>query len=190
MAKKRKKKKITKAKQNKANQYADARRKNPTPAEKYFRKLLVATGIRFKSEKVVYKQKSFYIVDFYIPDKNLCIELDGGYHEDPKQKQKDFLRDKYLLGQGYQNWRMTNEEAMTLTVQQVKEKIESYPTKERVVRVIPMREERPYIPVPKHLKGNPRPKRNRKPSKRIKTKFPHLDQIAQNKARREGNKRA
>lgn len=184
-----KKKKKTKkkyiSKKTIANQFADDLRKAPTQSAKRFKKLLKATGYRFMSEKIIYKEVSFYIVDFYIPDKNLCIELDGGYHDTPEQREKDFIRDKYLLGRGYQNWRMTNEEAVSMTVEEIKAKIDSFPTKERAVRQIPMAEDRPRIHKPKHLKGNPRSRRSKKKSKPAKLSHPELDKLVENKKRRE-----
>ncbi|MEH6408568.1 MAG: endonuclease domain-containing protein, partial [Leeuwenhoekiella sp.] len=34
-----------------------------------------------------------YIVDFFCKELNLIIELDGGYHNEPQQKEKDESRD-------------------------------------------------------------------------------------------------
>ena len=37
-----------------------------------------------------------YILDFYCPEQRLAIELDGGQHEDDKQKDHDEVRTEYL----------------------------------------------------------------------------------------------
>lgn len=167
-----------------AEEFADENRKMPTPAEKYFKKLLKLSGFRFKTEKIIPKPPTFIIVDFYVPDRNLCIELDGGYHEDPAQKAKDIERDKYLEVRRYNVWRMTNEEAMALTKDDVIAKIKSFTPKERNIRIIPYEE--PKFKQPKKKKwGNPKPRRAKKKSKPIKTDFPTLEKIAENMRRRE-----
>ena len=38
-----------------------------------------------------------YIVDFYIAEKKIVIEIDGIQHYDPKNKQADEIRDRELL---------------------------------------------------------------------------------------------
>lgn len=38
----------------------------------------------------------FYILDFYCPKIRLAIEIDGGQHNDPDQKEYDEERTKYL----------------------------------------------------------------------------------------------
>jgi len=40
--------------------------------------------------------KKWYFVDFYFPEINLIVELDGKQHESFKHKEKDRLRDEYL----------------------------------------------------------------------------------------------
>lgn len=50
-----------------------------------------------------------YIVDFFSFELQLIIELDGGYHQDPEQKEKDTLRDLDLKALGYNVLRYTNE---------------------------------------------------------------------------------
>lgn len=188
MAKKKKKKQQKKKKfkniKQIANEFADENRRMATPAAKHFKKLLTLSGFRFKSEKIVYKEVSFYIVDFYIPDRNLCIELDGGYHNTPEQKAKDVERDRFMESKGYHNWRMTNEEALALTRDEVVAKIKSFIPKQRNIRVLAYQEPRMPLLKPKKLKGNPKRRRHKK-SGPIKTEHPTLDRIAENKARRE-----
>ena len=50
----------------------------------------------------VHRQKVIgsFIVDFYIAEKKLVIELDGSQHYDLPDKQADALRDTYLREQG------------------------------------------------------------------------------------------
>jgi very-short-patch-repair endonuclease len=49
-----------------------------------------------------------YIVDFYIPQAKLVIELDGSQHYEPNHRQKDALRDAYLSNAGLTVLRYTN----------------------------------------------------------------------------------
>jgi very-short-patch-repair endonuclease len=51
-----------------------------------------------------YRQKTIgnYIVDFYCPSGRLIVELDGSQHYTEEGKQKDKIRDQYLIGLGFQ----------------------------------------------------------------------------------------
>ncbi|MGZ8143754.1 MAG: endonuclease domain-containing protein [Methylosarcina sp.] len=57
-----------------------------------------------------YRQKPIgnYIVDFYAPQANLVIELDGGQHFEPEQQHYDEQRTLYLQKQGLSVLRFTN----------------------------------------------------------------------------------
>jgi very-short-patch-repair endonuclease len=76
-------------------------RKNMTDTEK-----LLWSRIRRKQLKgyQFYRQKTVgnYIVDFYCPSAMLIIELDGSQHYTDKGKQKNKIRDQYLIGLGFQ----------------------------------------------------------------------------------------
>ena len=51
-----------------------------------------------------------YVVDFCCREKRLVLELDGGGHADPEQRQRDTQRDTFLESQGYRVMRIwTNE---------------------------------------------------------------------------------
>jgi very-short-patch-repair endonuclease len=51
-----------------------------------------------------------YIIDFYCHAKKLAIELDGGYHNDPKQKAADEYRTSELNRLGIREIRFKNED--------------------------------------------------------------------------------
>ncbi len=51
-----------------------------------------------------------YIIDFAFLERNLLIEVDGGYHEDEEQKKYDEARTNYLTELGYRVIRFTNDE--------------------------------------------------------------------------------
>jgi len=168
-----------------AEEYAEENRKKLTPAAKHFKKLLEKSGVRFKSEKMIPKPPTFILVDFYIPDRNLCIELDGGYHTDPEQRAKDIERDKYLEVRGYNNWRMTNDEALALSQDDIVAKIESFSKKERTVRIIPYEEPKFGKPKKKKWGNPPSSKKKTKSKKKPRNPLPSPAQIAEKKVRRE-----
>ncbi|UPT69262.1 MAG: endonuclease domain-containing protein [Sphingobacteriales bacterium JAD_PAG50586_3] len=51
-----------------------------------------------------------YIADFICLDKRTIIEIDGGYHNKPEQKELDELREIALKQKGYSILRFTNNE--------------------------------------------------------------------------------
>ena len=86
---------------------AKALRKNMTKEERHlwydFLKSLPMTVHR---QKVI----GHYIVDFYIAEAKIVIELDGTQHFDDEGKQKDFERDAYLQAQGLTVLRYANSD--------------------------------------------------------------------------------
>ena len=76
-------------KENTAEYYKHILEVNATYAERLLKAFLTGK-IDFEFQKIIYTDnKHFFIADFYIPSKNLIIELDGEYHDDAKQKEKD-----------------------------------------------------------------------------------------------------
>lgn len=190
MGKKKPKKIKFKPKRVIANEFADNLRNRLTKSEKHFKKLLSKINIRHTSQKIIYKEKSFYIADFYIPEKRLCIEIDGGYHTTPEQIVKDTERDAYLLANGYATWRMTNEEANALTTDALLQRLAEFKNVVKgTIRILAPAEEKPtwYKGVKKY--GNPRSKRSKQKSKPIKT-GKHLDRLLENKRNREERQKA
>jgi len=59
---------------------------------------------------MVHRQKVIgnYIVDFYIAEKKLVIELDGSQHYGPEGKQSDQIRDDFLASLGLTVLRYSN----------------------------------------------------------------------------------
>ena len=53
-----------------------------------------------------------YIVDFICLEKNLIIEVDGGYHSEPRRIDDDTTRQAWLELQGFKVVRFTNEEVL------------------------------------------------------------------------------
>ena len=79
-----------KPKENTAEYYKHILEVNATYAERLL-KTFLAGKIDFEFQKIIYtdNKKHFFIADFYIPSKNLIVELDGEYHDNIKQQDKD-----------------------------------------------------------------------------------------------------
>lgn len=74
--------------------YKKAREMKPTGAEIEFEKKLRELRISFKRQRVVYERGFAAIIDFWLRDYNLFIEIDGSVHLDPEQKEKDRVKDE------------------------------------------------------------------------------------------------
>ena len=83
-------------------------RKNLTPAEAFLWNELKTKkfhGLKFRRQHSIKN----YIVDFYCAEHQLIIELDGDYHDEPNQFEKDELRDKDLTNLGFTDLRYENQ---------------------------------------------------------------------------------
>ena len=97
-------------KENTAERYKHILEVNATYAEKLLKTFLTGK-IDFEFQKIIYTDnRHFFIADFYIPSKNLIIELDGEYHDDAKQQEKDIWRTKILKSLGYKVIRFKNKQ--------------------------------------------------------------------------------
>lgn len=65
-------------------------------------------GHRFVRQHVI----ADYIVDFACLYHNLVIEVDGGYHTEPRQVEDDLVRTSRLEELGFSVLRFTNEEVL------------------------------------------------------------------------------
>ena len=90
--------------------FARENRKNATVAEDVLWDCLRrnSLGIKFLRQHII----GDYIVDFVSRTGGLIIEVDGGYHSEPRQQVDDELREKALEGMGYHIIRFTNEEVL------------------------------------------------------------------------------
>ena len=97
-------------KENTAEYYKHILEVNATYAERLLKTFLTGK-IDFEFQKIIYTDnKHFFIADFYIPSKNLIIELDGEYHDNAKQQEKDIWRTKILKSLGYRVIRFKNKQ--------------------------------------------------------------------------------
>ena len=98
------------SKENTAERYKHILEVNATYAERLLKTFLTGK-IDFEFQKIIYTDnKHFFIADFYIPSKNLIIELDGEYHDNIKQQDKDIWRTKLLNSLGYRVIRFKNKQ--------------------------------------------------------------------------------
>jgi very-short-patch-repair endonuclease len=72
---------------------------NQTASEKRFKAMLKMCEINYEFQKIFYTLtdfKKYCVVDFYIPDKNIVIEIDGGVHDTARNKAEDSKRSRLL----------------------------------------------------------------------------------------------
>ena len=98
-------------KENTAEYYKHILEVNATYAERLL-KTFLAGKIDFEFQKIIYtdNKKHFFIADFYFPSKNLIVELDGEYHDNIKQQDKDIWRTQILKSLGYEVIRFKNKQ--------------------------------------------------------------------------------
>jgi very-short-patch-repair endonuclease len=84
-------------------------RQEATPAEQILWDALRAgrlDGLKFRRQHPVGR----FVLDFYCAARRLCIELDGGIHE--QQRDRDAARDQELLAHGVRTLRFPNAQVM------------------------------------------------------------------------------
>ena len=103
--------------------FARENRKNATLAETVLWEYLRdgELGEKFLRQHVI----GDYIVDFVSRHGGLVIEVDGGYHSEPRQQEDDKTREEYLEQMGYHVIRFTNEEVL-YDIENVLNQIENY----------------------------------------------------------------
>ena len=104
-------------------EYTRENRKNATLAEDVLWEQLRdnGLGVKFMRQHVI----GDYIVDFVSRHDGLVVEVDGGYHSEPRLQEDDRLREEYLERMGYHVIRFTNEEVL-YNIEYVIEQIENY----------------------------------------------------------------
>ena len=96
-------------------------RTNQTPAEAAFWELVRkrrVDGWKFTRQYVIphdgeHTAGRNYIVDFYLSELRLCVEIDGGIHLDVVQTDYDRAREASLRSMGCAIVRFTNEDVLT-----------------------------------------------------------------------------
>ena len=95
-------------------------RNNSTKAEKLLWDKIKHSqlGHKFRRQHSI-KQ---YIVDFYCSELNLIIEVDGDVHDYKKQREKDWIREKYLEKLNFRIVRFSNYQII-MEIDKVLEKL-------------------------------------------------------------------
>jgi very-short-patch-repair endonuclease len=89
--------------ERKAISCANTYRANPTEVEKVFVNWFESFDTDFEFQKPIGK----YVIDFFFPKLNICLEIDGrGHHS---RSNADITRDKYLRSLGYSVLRISVE---------------------------------------------------------------------------------
>ncbi|MBQ9672114.1 MAG: DUF559 domain-containing protein [Prevotella sp.] len=103
--------------------FARENRKNATLAENMLWEILRKgiAGEKFLRQHII----GDYIVDFVSRHGGVIIEVDGGYHSEPRQQEDDALREQDLERMGFHILRFTNEEVLN-EPKEVINKIEHY----------------------------------------------------------------
>lgn len=92
---------------------SECMRKNPTEAEVALWEMMRGKNLdaKFRRQHII----GDYIVDFVCLDKQLVVEVDGGYHNDSEQKEVDQQRTNFLQSKGFSVLRFTNQEVICNT---------------------------------------------------------------------------
>lgn len=105
-------------------QFARDNRNHATNAEKVLWSAIRGrqiAGKKFLRQHVV----GDYIADFICEESGLIIEVDGGYHSEPRQLEDDNIRTARLEEMGFHVIRFTNDEVL-FDYERVIEEIESF----------------------------------------------------------------
>jgi very-short-patch-repair endonuclease len=86
-----------------------------TQAEYHIELILKDLGINYEEQRIILMLGKFWIADYYLPDYNLIIELDGNQHYTVHGLMKDADRDSHLIALGFDRiLRIPNRSAMEL----------------------------------------------------------------------------
>lgn len=89
--------------------YQNIVRKQPK-AERIFEEALVKHQVRYRTQYPM--GGGVYILDFFIIDLRLVVEIDDPSHEKPERQKRDALKNAYLAKQGYRVVRVTNAQVL------------------------------------------------------------------------------
>lgn len=95
--------------------------------------LLEEKWIIVEMEKAIKYKSSFFLIDIFLPEYNMCIEIDWEYHDDPEVAKADKIRDDYLKSEWYWILRVRNKEVKNQFYQRVKGAIN---TREKLIQNI------------------------------------------------------
>jgi len=86
-------------------------RKSMTPAEEKLWALIrdrQCAGLKFRRQQIIYG----FVADYYCEQLRLCVEVDGGIHDDPEQKVHDEKRTAVFNSRGIKTVRFRNDDIL------------------------------------------------------------------------------
>jgi very-short-patch-repair endonuclease len=87
--------------------------KRITPAEREMMNILKYLNVYYKFQKPFFHRGTLYIVDFFLPQQKMVIEVDGSQHNYRKQRYYDERRTEFLeTKRGVKVIRFTNSEIL------------------------------------------------------------------------------
>ncbi len=93
---------------------------NATGAEKVLRSYFKQAGVIYEFQKILKHDEGFFVGDFYLPDYNMILEVDGLYHTGNKeQRQKDLKRTKIIKSMGYSVKRIQNSQVYNWSLERI-----------------------------------------------------------------------
>lgn len=101
--------------------------------QKMAMQILESNEITYIAEQPIPNYWSFYLIDIYIPQYKICIEIDGSSHDLPEIAEADRIRDNFLKKSWYWVMRIKNEEVRYTFLRRIKNVIklrEYYLTKQ------------------------------------------------------------
>ena len=112
--------------QKKLEFYCQELRQKANKHEKLLKSKLECLKIMYIHQYPIFDLKLQYIVDFYLPEHNLILEVDGFVHSTFFQKMKDKNRDIFLKRKGYKIIRIKNEELLYIDNKKLFDKIHDF----------------------------------------------------------------
>ncbi|MGI8832336.1 MAG: endonuclease domain-containing protein [Nitrososphaeraceae archaeon] len=112
---------------NNSNNQPRIKQSEPTKYAIHLARALHSEGIKIQLEpEIWYTSCNFYTPDILV-NKELIIEVDGPYHDEPQIRKNDRIRQRALENSGYLVYRFKNEEIIN-SLDYVVDKIKSIPT--------------------------------------------------------------
>ena len=103
---------------------ASKMRSSLTKSEQHFLNAIsMIPNLNIEIQKVIECYGCIFIVDFYLKNYNLAIEIDGEYHWSLEQQKKDKKRTEELSRVNISVERFTNKQVDKLTTSELKNKI-------------------------------------------------------------------
>jgi very-short-patch-repair endonuclease len=110
-----------------ATEYRKRLQDYKTMSERHIDILLKDLGVVYEEQKIILSLGKFWIADFYLPEANLIIELDGNQHYTHAGLIKDEDRDNQLKELGFtKTLRLPNKSAMELDQNTLKLTLEDW----------------------------------------------------------------